>query len=350
MLSAYQYTIGYKPGDQHANADALSRLPLPDGPEEVPLPGEIILLFETLNDSPLTARDVRALTDKDPLLSRVRNNVLHGWHDIDQPEMRPYQSRSLQLSVQDGCLLWGSRVIMPPCGRAAVLRLLHQGHPGVTRMKRLACGYVWWPGIDSELEKTVQRCTKCQEHQNLPEKAPMHPWEWPNHPWARIHVDYAGPIEGKMVLIIVDAHSKWIEALVVNSATSQTTMAKLCSVFATLGLPETLVSDNGSVFTSSEFKSFVKGNGIQHLTSAPYHPASNGLAERAVQTVKAALKKTSGTPLEWQLCKFLFQYRITPHTTTGVSPAELLMSRKLRSKLDLLHPDISGRIRDHQGM
>ena len=90
-LSAYDYTIGYKPGDQHANADALSRLPLPDHPKDVPLPGEMVLLFETLNSSPLTAAEIRSLTDKVPLLSRVRNNVLRGWHDTDQPTMRPYQ-------------------------------------------------------------------------------------------------------------------------------------------------------------------------------------------------------------------------------------------------------------------
>ena len=350
-LSAYDYTIGYKPGDQHANADALSRLPLPDHPKDVPLPGEMVLLFETLNSSPLTAAEIRSLTDKDPLLSRVRSNVLRGWHDTDQPAMRPYQSRSSELSVQDGCLLWGSRVVIPPRGRAIVLSLLHEGHPGITRMKTLARGYVWWPSMDSELEDSVKHCSKCQEHQRLPAKAPMHPWEWPDRPWARIHVDYAGPIEGKMVLIMVDAHSKWLEALVVNSATSQTTIEKLRSVFATHELPEVLVSDNGSVFTSTEFDEFVRRNGIKHLTSAPYHPASNGLAERAVQTVKIALKKaTTGTSLETRMSRFLFQYRLTPHTTTGVSPAKLLMNRRPHSRLDLLHPDVSSRVRDRQGI
>ena len=119
----------------HINSDAR---PLFFRPRSVPLPGEMVLLFETLNSSSLTAAEIRALTDKDPLLSRVRNNVLRGWHDTDQPAMRPYQSRSSELSVQDGCLLWGSRVVIPPRGRAIVLSLLHEGHPGITRMKMLA--------------------------------------------------------------------------------------------------------------------------------------------------------------------------------------------------------------------
>ena len=169
-LSAYDYAIGYKPENQHANADALSRLPLSDHPKDVPMPGDVILLFETLNNSSLTPTEIRTLTDKDPLLSRVRNNVLRGWHDTDQPAIQPYQSRSSELSVQDGCLLWGSRVVIPPRGRAAVLNLLHEGHSGITRIKRLARGYVWWPGMDSELEDSVKHCNKCQERQHLPAK------------------------------------------------------------------------------------------------------------------------------------------------------------------------------------
>ena len=127
--------------------------------------------------------------------------------------------------------------------------------------------------MDSELEDSVKHCSKCQEHQRLPAKAPMHPWEWPDRPWSRIHVDYAGPIEGKMVLIMVDAHSKWLEALVVNSATSQTTIEKLRSVFATHGLPEVLVSDNGSVFTSADFDEFVRRNGIKTLDKCTLPPS-----------------------------------------------------------------------------
>ena len=125
---------------------------------------------------------------------------------------------------------------------------------------------------------------------------------------------------------------------------------KLRSVFATHGLSEILVTDNGSVFTSAKFDKFVRRNGIKHLTSAPYHPASNRLAEKTVQTVKAALKKaTTGTSLESVISRFLFQYQLTPHTTTGVSPAKLLMNRKPHSRLDILYPDVSSRVRDHQG-
>ena len=349
MLSAYNYEIRHKPGNDHANADGLSCLPVPGHTTEVPVPGDVLLLFRVLESTPVSAAQIRKWTDTDPVLSRVRRYLLSGWIKSDEPNLQPYHSRSSELSVQDGCVLWGSRVVVPKRGRETVLALLHEQHPGVTHIKWLERGYVWWPCIDRDLELTVKTCAECQEHQNSPLKAPMHPWEWPERAWARNHIDYAGPIKGKMILVIVDAHSKWIEALTVNAATSNATIENLQSVFTTHGLPEVIVSDNGTAFTSEEFKAFVQKNGIRHLTSAPYHPTSNGLAERAVQTLKSALKKDpGGVSLETQICRFLFRYRITSHSTTGIPPAELLLGRRPRSRLDLLHPDIAGRVRKKQ--
>ena len=349
MLSAHNYEISYKPGANHANADGLSRLPVTDHIGTVPLPGDVLLLFQTLQGTPVRADQIRKWTDMDPVLCRVRRNVLSGWVDSTEPELQAYQSRATELSVQDGCLLLGSRVVVPEKGREAVMSLLHEGHPVITRMKSLARGYVWWPGMDKMLEFAVKTCAECQENQRLPAKAPMHPWEWPDRPWARIHIDYAGPVKGKMILGIVDSHSKWIEAQVVNAATLQATFEKLQLVFSTHGLPEVIVSDNGTSFTSEEFAGFIRSNGIRHLTSAPYHPASNGLAERAVQILKNALKKDpGGVSLETQIACFLFHYQITPHSTTGIAPAELLMGRRPRSRLDLLYPNIADRVRKRQ--
>ena len=113
-------------------------------------------------------------------------------------------------------------------------------------------------------------------------------------------------------------------------------------------IARTLVSDNATCFTSSEFKEFVTCNGIRHITSAPYHPATNGLAERAVQTFKNALKKTSVADTETQLSRFLFRYRNTPHSTTGTSPAELLLGRRPRSLLTLMQPNTSTRVQNQQ--
>ena len=171
--------------------------------------------------------------------------------------------------------------------------------------------------------------------------SPLQPWEWPGRPWSRLHVDYAGPFMGKMFLLIIDAHSKWMDIHCVNSATSSVTIDKMRSTFASHGLPEIVVSDNGSNFVSSEFKSFLQKNGIKHITSAPYHPSTNGLVERAVQTFKQGIKKQGDGSVDTKLARFLLSFRITPQSTTGESPAQLRWGRSLKSHLDLLRPDVA---------
>ena len=146
---------------------------------------------------------------------------------------------------------------------------------------------------------------------------------------------------------MVDAHSKWLEAAVVSSTSSQQAIRVLRQVFSCHGLPEVLVSDNGTAFTSTEFQTFVQRNGFRHIRSAPYHPATNGLAERAVQTVKNALRKASGDN-DTCLSRFLFQYRLAPHSTTGRSPAELLLGRKPRLHLDFIFPSVEHHVTKSQ--
>ena len=136
-----------------------------------------------------------------------------------------------------------------------------------------------------------------------------------------------------MFLVIVDAHSKWLDVHIMSSITSAKTMEVLRSVFATHGLLRTIVTDKGSSFTTKEFWRFVTKNGIRRITSAPYHPSNNGQAETVVQTLKQGIRCTPGDTVQEKLSRFLLDYRITPHSVTGVSPHELLMNRKLRLTL-----------------
>ncbi|CAH8590762.1 unnamed protein product [Dicrocoelium dendriticum] len=151
-----------------------------------------------------------------------------------------------------------------------------------------------------------------------------------------------------MFLLLIDAHSKWIDVHPVTQATAESTITKMRSSFATFGIPETICTDNGSPFTSAEFGKFVANNGIQHVKSAPYHPASNGLAERAVQTVKHGLLKQRTGTLRTKLDRFLFSYRSTPTEATGKSPAELMFGRNLRTRLHLLFPNPRVEVQERQ--
>lgn len=288
----FEYTIRFRNTTAHANADALSRLLLPVEPPISKKPPELVLLIEYLSDSPLTACQIRTHTRRDPQLARVVQFVQQGWPNVCPDEtLRPFFERRLELPLLEGCLLWGVQVVVPQSCRETVLAELHEGHPGASRMKSLARMYVWWPGSTADIENAVRQCSQCQQHQSSPPVAPLQPWSWPTRPWARLHLDYAGPVEGKMILIIIDAHSKWIEAISTPGATSSVVIDELRSLFAKFGIPETVVTDNGTCFVSSEMESFLRRNGVKHLTSAPYHPSSNGFAKRAVQVVKKGLKK-----------------------------------------------------------
>ena len=239
LLSGYEFEIKYRPGS-HNSADAMSRLPVPSKIQDPHVPGEIINLVEHLEGTTVTAKQIKLWTSRDVILAKVLNHVLYGWPEATQEDsLKPFFNRKEELSVQGGCLLWGSRVIVPTQGRSLVLQELHQSHPGVSRMKALARMFIWWPGLDKEIETTVKHCYTCEENHRKPRQEPLHPWEWPSRPWTRLHLHYAGPFMGKMFL--VDATTKWVEVEMVEKATSEKTIEILRKIFATHGLPRRII-------------------------------------------------------------------------------------------------------------
>ena len=335
---------------EHANADGLSRLPLPDVTAEGQSPEATIFNITQIEHLPITAAQVRHATQKDPILQRVLQFVQQGWPSEVNSELTPFRNRAQELCVEDNCLLWGARVIVPTELRQRVLEELHDTHPGITRMKAIARSYVWWPQLDKDLETLTKSCMRCLSVKQAPGSAPLHPWTWPSMPWQRVHVDYAGPFLNKMFFIVVDAHSKWPEVYDMPSTTSQSTIDVLRHLFAAYGLPLQLVSDNGPQFISTEFTRFLEENGVKHIRSAPYHPASNGLAERFVRSFKEAMKAAGPSPkfVCYRLENFLLANRSTPHGTTGRTPASLFLRRDLRTRLDLLKPSCCGQVLDKQ--
>ncbi|KAK0144151.1 hypothetical protein N1851_017503 [Merluccius polli] len=288
-------------------------------------------------------------TLKDPVLCKVLELTRSGWPShIKDERLKPYFTRKNELSVEQGCILWGIRVIIPPAHRERLLRDLHQGHPGGCKMKALARSYLWWPQLDSEIEHAVQQCDACQSVRKLPAAAPLHCWQWPTRVWQRIHIDFAEKDQHHF-LVLVDSHSKWLEVIAMATTTAAKTIEVLRNIFSSYGLPEEIVSDNGPQFTSQEYKTFLQSNGIKQTLVPAYHPASNGAAERAVQTVKASLlkqvldeKKQNVTiTMQHRLANFLMSYRSTPHSVTGCAPAELFLKRQIRTRFSLLKPDLA---------
>lgn len=151
----------------------------------------------------------------------------------------------------------------------------------------------------------------------MPQHSYLHPCEWQSSPWEYIHVDFAGLFQGLLFFIMVDTHSNWPDASIIKSTTATYTIQLMQEIFTYHEIPLQLLSDNSPQFTSEEFATFIRENGIRHICLVPFHAATNRLAERFVQTLKHSFKAMgqSISP-EKKLLNLLLMHRNTPHATT----------------------------------
>ena len=331
FLTAFDYTIFHRKSQYHANADFLSRAPLncpdmeTDSAETDELHHQVVNQISSLE---INCESLAKATQEDEELRKLKEELLAGTNA--EPEY----------SLQDGIIFRGSRILVPKKLRPEILKELHHTHLGISKMKSLARRYCYWPGIDKEIESLVKSCNDCASVKGDPPKAELHHWETPQQNFQRVHIDYAGPLDGHNILILVDAKSKWPEIRSLKSApTSTSTIRLLYEIFTTHGFPEVLVSDNATIFTSEEFTSFCTRNGIKQKFIAPGHPATNGLAERYVQILKNKLKSMGSVraSMEEKIQEIVFRFRATP-LAEGKSPAELYLNRQIRISLDALKP------------
>ena len=178
LLSAYDYHIVYRQSRAHGNADGLSRLRQTGRPPPDEVEGAVFQ-FSISERAPINAQRVASETRRDPLLSRVYSKVAEGWrHDNedDDSALSSFKRKRLELSLEGGCLLWGSRVVIPEKLRHSMMEELHTGHQGATKMKILARSYIWWPNIDEHIETLCRSCPSCLVHAKQPETTLVHPW------------------------------------------------------------------------------------------------------------------------------------------------------------------------------
>ncbi|UYV66343.1 K02A2.6-like [Cordylochernes scorpioides] len=224
-LAAFKYTAEFRKTGDNGNADALSRLPLGSKTTES-LDEDQVLLLRKMSEVPFSFQDVAVETRRDRLLSIVLRNVRENNWQI------PKKLRSL------------------------ILDDLHEMHLGMVKMRMIARRYLWWPGIDKNIEELARDCRICQESANV--------------------------------------YTKWLEIVIIKDITSRTIIGHLREIFVRFGLPEILVTDNGRQFVSSEFEEFTTMNGIRHTKTSPYNPGTNGLAKRYVREFKNSLRKNQG--------------------------------------------------------
>lgn len=358
ILSNYRYKIEYVKSENNS-ADFLSRLPLNINMEDE-WKSVDINYFNYFAETKLTAvnfEHVKQHIRFDETLQKIIKYVKYGWPKSSKNTARFKQFYPIrhELSIENNILLWNHRIVIPEGLKKQILSQLHSSHIGVMKMKSIARNHFYWPGINADIENLSNSCKDCSVNKSSPVKNKLIPWKWPDEIFYRIHIDYFGKFLDNYFLIIFDAHTKWIEAFPTKTMSSSFTVKALHSVFSRFGIPKYVMSDNAKYFTSGEFQIFLKRYNITHITSSPFNPQSNGAAEVTVKTVKKSLQNALGTnkniDISTALNDFLFDYRTSVHSTTGVSPSILMFGRDIRTKFDLLKPpidDIKERIRKQQ--
>ncbi|XP_014678136.1 PREDICTED: uncharacterized protein K02A2.6-like [Priapulus caudatus] len=243
-----------------------------------------------------------------------------------------------ELATLGQLILRGTKLVIPTSLRKRTVQLAHEGHQGIVKTKQRLRTKVWWPGIDRAAEHVCRMCHECQLVGTPSPPEPLKRTELPTGPWQDLAADLLGPMPmGEYLLVVVDYYSRYFEIDVLKSVTSEKVIASMDNMFTTHGLASSVKTDNGPQFVSDKFESYMK-NDIEHRRSTPLWPQASSEVERQNRTLLKSMKIAQAQNRDWklELNKFLTAYRSTPHTTTGVSPAELLFGRKIRTKL----PDV----------
>ena len=299
QLQRYDLVIRYKPGKEILLADAMSRCPSHSS-EEIKL--DMRVNYIAFNKAWIAK--LKEATWEDPILSTVCQLTQQGWPHQRRhtPRMaRHYWDFRDELSIDEGLLLKGQRIVIPACLREEYLQRLHHGHLSATKVQQNARQHLYWPGLDADIIDYTRRCQECIKW-SLPPKEPLQAHDVPEQPWERIAMDYFYS-DGKLYILICDYFSKFPFLFQTRTTAWTSLKAHLTELFAIEGTPDEIMTDNGPPFNGKEFSEFLSGLGIRHSTSSPNYPQSNGFIERQVQTVKRLMsqghsyrKELSGSP------------------------------------------------------
>ena len=348
-LMAYNFTAEWVKGTKNSAPDALSRNPVTD-----PSPEDTLAELDILSQPDLTIMEIRILTSTEPLPHRLddlrqhaqedteyqqlQQFILHGFpqHRNQLPDAcRRYWNIRNSLTIDDGLIVYGCRLLIPTKLRPVILSQLHESHQGSVRTKQRARLSLYWPGIDNDIDNTILSCQYCQDHLPSHLKEPIIQKLRPERPFQEIAIDLCSHA-GHTYLIIVDCYTDWPAVITLHpNTTTYAVISALRQSFCRTAIPDTVWSDGGPQFTSKAFSDFAKRWGFLHKLSSPRYPQSNGKAEATVKSMKKLLQHSwNGRALDDEkFCRSLLQYRNTPSRKDGLSPAQKLFGHPVQDIL-----------------
>ena len=324
-IQPYDVDLKYKPGKDMIFADYLSRIKPSPGPE-VTLEHAIHLIQISKNQ----LNRVKEATNSDENFCSLREQIISGWPESSQvvpKSIRHYYSMKDFLTIEDGVIFYGERLLVPPSMKEEYLARIHEGHMGISKSQSRARECLYWNGMMKDITEYIGECRECLVNARSQSNEPMIAHSSPSYPWQLISTDLF-ELDGQQYLLVADNFSKmpFVKRLGHDTTTKAVTNF-LEELFSIHGPCQVLYSDNGPQYSSVMFKNFVKNWDISHVTSSPRYPCSNGFIERMVGIVKGIIikAKMSGT----SVYKALLAYRACPLSNGMKSPAELLFKRKI---------------------
>ncbi|XP_055584928.1 uncharacterized protein K02A2.6-like [Uranotaenia lowii] len=263
-ISIFDFDIVYRKGKKIPDADALSRLPV-KGETGVDSDVSICSVYA---DVGIDTREIGRATQADEFYRRLFKCVRDGWSEHAVPDdLKFYHDKVSSLSIAGECLLYCERVIIPSSCRERVLELLHGCHLGMIRMKQMARKYVYWRGMDDDIERFVRECKTCSMTGRSVSKEYS---KWPNtgKPFERLHIDFFY-VSGKTLFVVIDSYSKWMDVRIMRNTDANSVIKVLGSMFLIFGYCKTIVSDNGPPFGSEVFRNWANSLNITLLKSPP---------------------------------------------------------------------------------
>lgn len=331
-LLKYDIKIVYLPGKDMLIADLLSRSyiknPVEDDPE---MQYVIHMLYQNVNMSVEKKELFKTSIDKDPILSQVKLYANTEWPDKCKNlslDLKHYIALKDKIFLSNDLLFLENKIIVPNNLRQDMLFLVHKPHFGIEKTKLRARQIFYWPSLNKDIENFIAKCEPCQLNQRMNQKESLVCHDLPERPWQYIFADFFEH-NSKNYLLLIDSYSNWIEVTETKTKSAEDVVKFCKQVFSRLGIPDTFYSDNVP-FNSKIFKQFSQEWHFKVVYSSPHHHQSNGLAERAVGIVKNMLIK-SGNKID--LYELILEYNNTPLPFMSYSPAELIMSRTLRTKI-----------------